>query len=63
MSMKKNMSNEREYQREYNRANRITLSFAVRRDSKYPKIWDSIPNKVEFIKECLNKYEKEHKNE
>lgn len=57
------MSDERTYQREYNRANRITLSFAVRRDSKYPEIWDSIPNKVEFMKECLNKYEKEHKNE
>ena len=55
--MRKNKEDERKYQRDYNRANRVKATFDVRRDSKYPKIWDSIPYKKQFIVDCLEKYE------
>lgn len=61
--MRKNKEDDRKYQRDYNRANRVKVTFDVRRDSKYPKIWDSIPYKKQFIIDCLEKYEEEHKNE
>ena len=57
------MANNTEYQRKYNKEKRTKIGFDVRRDSNYPAIWKSIPNKVEWFKEQLDKYAEEHKNE
>ena len=60
MNTRKNMANRTEYQRNYAKNNRTKVGFDVRRDSKYPKIFDSIPNKAEWFREQLDKYAKEH---
>lgn len=61
------LEKKRERDREYN--NRVrsktttSVKFSLAKGSKYEEIYKSIPNKAEWFRGCLEKYEKEHKNE
>lgn len=61
--LKKKRERERKYSKEVKRLKKTKLAFDVDKDSKYPNIWKSIPNKAKFMRECLDRYEEEHKNE
>lgn len=51
------------YQQEYNHIYRtektkcIALRFRLDKDAKYIKIYESIPNKIEFFRKCLELYD------
>ena len=62
-ALEKKRERDRAY-RENVRNKRISrIGFDIERGSKYEKIYKSIPKKAEWFRECLEKYEEEHKNE
>lgn len=61
------LEKKRERDRAYSKnvkSNTLTRAgFDLKKGSKYEEIYKSIPNKAEWFRECLEKYEEEHKNE
>ena len=54
------MTNKEEYNRKYRnqRTRCIAFRLRTREDEKYIKIYQRIPNKIEFLRQCLDAYDK-----
>lgn len=62
-ALEKKRERDRAYKKNV-RNKRITKTHIdLAKGSKYEKIYKSIPNKAKWFRECLEKYEEEHKNE
>ena len=60
-ALEKKRERDREYKKNV-RNKRITkTNIDLEKGSKYEEIYKSIPNKAEWFRECLEKYEEEHK--
>lgn len=61
-ALEKKRERDRAYKKKI-RSNKVkTVAFDMEVGSKYEEIYKSIPNKAEWFRECLEKYEKEHNN-
>ena len=60
-ALEKKRERDREYKKNV-RNKRITkTNIDLEKGSKYEEIYKSIPNKAEWFRECLDRYEEEHK--
>ena len=60
-ALEKKRERDREYKKNV-RNKRITkTNIDLEKGSKYEEIYKSIPNTAEWFRECLEKYEEEHK--
>ena len=60
-ALEKKRERDRAYRKNV-RNKRITkTNIDLEKGSKYEEIYKSIPNKAEWFRECLEKYEEEHK--
>lgn len=62
-ALEKKRERDRAYRKNVKNNTLTRAGFDLEKGSKYEEIYKSIPNKAEWFRECLEKYEKEHKNE
>ena len=62
-ALEKKRERDRAYKKNVRNKRMTKTNIDLERGSKYEKIYKSIPNKAEWFRECLEKYEEEHKNE
>ena len=57
---KKQTTAKKNYDREYKRTKLLSISFGLHRDldKDLIEIYDSIPNKLDWFKDCLENYKK-----
>lgn len=55
-------SRKREYNREYNKTNKVQVGIKLNRvtESELIEIFQAIPNKSEWLKNCLRQYAADH---
>ena len=62
-ALEKKRERDRAYSKNVKSKTLTRAGFDLKKGSKYEEIYKSIPNKAEWFRECLEKYEEEHKNE
>lgn len=62
-ALEKKRERDREYKKNVRNKRMTKTNIDLEKGSKYEEIYKSIPNKAEWFRECLEKYEEEHKNE
>ena len=62
-ALEKKRERDRAYKKNVRNKKVTKTNIDLERGSKYEEIYKSIPNKAEWFRECLEKYEEEHKNE
>lgn len=62
-ALEKKRERDRAYKKNVRNKRMTKTNIDLEKGSKYEKIYKSIPNKAEWFRECLEKYEEEHKNE
>ena len=62
-ALEKKRERDRAYRNNVKNNTLTRAGFDLEKGSKYEEIYKSIQNKAEWFRECLEKYEKEHKNE
>lgn len=62
-ALEKKRERDRAYRKNVKNNTLTRAGFDLEKGSKYEEIYKSIPNKAEWFRECLEKYEEEHKNE
>ena len=62
-ALEKKRERDRAYKKNVRNKRMTKTNIDLEKGSKYEEIYKSIPNKAEWIRECLEKYEEEHKNE
>lgn len=62
-ALEKKRERDRAYRKNVREKRILRIGFDIERGSKYEEIYKSIPSKAEWFRECLKKYEEEHKNE
>ena len=62
-ALEKKRERDWEYKKNVRNKRMTKTNIDLEKGSKYEKIYKSIPNKAEWFRECLEKYEEEHKNE
>ena len=62
-ALEKKRERDRAYKKNVRNKKMTKTNIDLERGSKYEEIYKSIPNKAEWFRECLEKYEEEHKNE
>lgn len=60
-ALEKKRERDREYKKNVRNNRILRIGFDLDRGSKYEEIYKSIPNKAEWFRECLDRYEEEHK--
>ena len=60
-ALEKKRERDREYSKNVKCARTFKAGINLEKGSKYEEIYKSIPNKAEWFRECLEKYEEEHK--
>lgn len=62
-ALEKKRERDRAYKKNVRNKKMTKTNIDLEKGSKYEEIYKSIPNKAEWFRECLEKYEEEHKNE
>ena len=62
-ALEKKRERDRAYKKNVRNKKMTKTNIDLEKGSKYEEIYKSIPNKAKWFRECLEKYEKEHKNE
>ena len=62
-ALEKKRERDRAYKKNVRNKRMTKTNIDLEKGSNYEEIYKSIPNKAEWFRECLEKYEKEHKNE
>ena len=60
-ALEKKRERDREYKKNVRNKKITKTNIDLEKGSKYEEIYKSIPNKAEWFRECLEKYEEEHK--
>ena len=60
-ALEKKRERDRAYKKNVRNKKVTKTNIDLERGSKYEEIYKSIPNKAEWFRECLEKYEEEHK--
>ena len=60
-ALEKKRERDRAYKKNVRNKKITKTNIGLERGSKYEEIYKSIPNKAEWFRECLEKYEEEHK--
>ena len=60
-ALEKKRERDRAYKKNVRNKKITKTNIDLERGSKYEEIYKSIPNKAEWFRECLDRYEEEHK--
>ena len=62
-ALEKKRERDRAYRKNVRSKRMTKTNIDLEKGSKYEEIYKSIPNKAKWFRECLEKYDEEHKNE